>query len=101
MLQHDVYQLELESHLTIYFTFLPQEAKRREREQKKKRTKLDLDKVEKIVRTIKVENGGAASAKRREEEEEPLVKIKREVDEEPPARVGTKMANLILLSKVK
>ena len=74
----------------------PKEAKRREREQKKKRTKLDLDKVEKIVRTIKVENGGAASAKRREEEEEPLVKIKREVDEEPPARVGTKMAKLIL-----
>ena len=51
--------------------------------------------MEKIVRTIKVENGGAASAKRREEEEEPLVKIKREVDEEPPTRVGT-ITSLIL-----
>ena len=51
------------------------------REQKKKRSKLDLDKVEKIVRTIKVENGGsgAASKKRQLElEEEPLIKIKKE-----------------------
>ena len=86
------------SPISQFVSFLPQEAKRREREQKKKRTKLDLDKVEKIVRTIKVENGGAASAKRREEEEEPLVKIKREVDEEPPARVGTE--SLILFVTV-
>lgn len=62
------------------------------REQKKKRTKLDLNKVEKIVRTIKVENGaGAGAAKRKVEEEEPLIKIKKEADEDHRKELATQV----------
>ena len=60
------------------------------REQKKKRTKLDLNKVEKIVRTIKVENG-AGAAKRKVEEEEPLIKIKKEADEDHRKELATQV----------